>query len=266
MKSLLRLYPAAWRARYEAEVGQLLDEAGSHPGDIPALLRGALEARRHPGAMGLPTGGLRGWFTRIRIAGLLAVAGGLAWLGTYVALWLAAMLTSQNYDLRSVALLAGAGPLILIAIAGLAPRGETRSRDRLLAVAALSFTAVGAVLMSALLVRNGLSAEVRLVPPDAEPVLFAGTALVLLGTLATAMMLWGREVASRRTLVLLGGAAILDLGYLGVWVNVGFMDEVRSFGGAAAGLFVAVGWIAVGWSAMRRPEIVAEEPAAAMAA
>ncbi len=233
MKRLLRLYPAAWRARYETEVRALMDDTGSRPRDVPALLRGAFEARRHPGRLGLPTGGVRAWFTRTHLAGAVAVSGGLAWLGTYVALWLAAMFMSENYDLRSVALLAGAGPLILIAIAGLAPRGETRSRDRLLAVAALSFTAVGAVLMSALLVRNGLSAEVRLVPPDAEPVLFVGTALVLLGTLATAMMLWGREVASRWALVLLAGAAILDLGYLGVWVDVGFGDEVRSFAGAA---------------------------------
>ena len=252
MKRLLRLYPAAWRARYEAEVRALMDDAGLRARDVPALLRalrGASASRR----LGLPTGAVRAWFTPTRLAGAVAVAGGLAWLGTYVALLLAAMLVGQNYDLRSVALLAAAGPLILIAIVGLAPRDETASSRRLVALAALSFTAVGTVQMSALLVRNGLSAEVRLVPPDAEPVLFVGTALVLLGTLATAMMLWGREVASRRALVLLAGAAIVDLVYLGVWVNIGFGDEVRSVAGAAAGLFVAVGWIVVGWSTIRRP-------------
>ncbi len=266
MKGLLRLYPAVWRERYEAEVAQLLDDSSSGLRDVPGLLRGAYEARRHPGRLGLPTGGIRAWFSRVHVAGLLAITGGAFWFGTYVALWIAAMRMSQNYDLRSVALLAGGGPLILMAIAGLAPRSDTRGRDRLLAVAAVSFTAVGAVLMSALLVRNGLSAEVRLVPPDAELALFVGTVLVLFGTLASAMMLWGRAVASRRTLALLAGAAILDLVYLGVWVDVGFGEEVRSFAGAAAGMFVALGWLALGWSVIRRPAVVAAEPDAAVAA
>ena len=263
MKRLLRLYPAAWRDRYEVEVRALMDDVGFRARDLPALLRGAFEAHRHPARLGLPVGAVRAWFTRSHLAGAFAVAGGAAWLATYLVLCVAAMGRVQNYDLRSVAFLAGAGPLIVVAIVALAPRGERRARDGLLTIAALSLAAVGTVLMTGLLVRNALSADVRLVPPDAEPALFIGTALVLLGSLATSMMLWRREVASDRTLAVLAAAATLDLGFLVVWVNVGFGDEVRSVAGAAAGLFVGIGWIAVGLSTMRRPAVVDEKRAAA---
>lgn len=265
MKGLLRLYPAAWRARYEAEVRALMDEDGLRPRDVPDLVRGALEAHLHPARLGLPSGPVRAWFTRTHVAGAFAAAGGLAWSGTYAALVLAAMMTAENYDLRSVALLAGAGPLILIAIAGLTPPVVTRVRERVLQIAAVSFIAVGGLALSALLVRNMLSAEIRLVPPDAEPVLFIGTTLVLLGTVVTVMMLWAREIASGRTLLLLATAAIVDLGFLAIRVDVGFGEEVRSVAGAAAGLLVGIGWIAVGWSTMSRPGIVVEDASAAIA-
>lgn len=262
MKAFLRFYPAAWRARYEAEVAQMLDDSASRPADVPNLLRGAFEAHRHPGRLGLPAGGIRRWFTREHIAGVTAACGGSAWLATYVALWLAAMRMSPNPDLRTVGLLVGAGPLLVIAIAGLLPRSLERGRDRVLAAVALVFGLTGAALMSAMLLRNGLSPDVRLVSADSEPVMFAGTALVLLGSLASVAGMWGRAIASRRACAYLAGACVLDLAFLAIWFNVGFIYEVTSFAGAAAGMLVAAGWISVGWSAMRQSEFVLNVPIA----
>lgn len=60
---LLRLYPAAWRARYEAEVLALLEQVDLGPRARLDLLRGALDARLHarsrlPAVAALLSGGL----------------------------------------------------------------------------------------------------------------------------------------------------------------------------------------------------------------
>lgn len=48
MSRLLRLYPAAWRERYEAEVNDLLEARPPGVGDRLDLIRGAMDAWRHP--------------------------------------------------------------------------------------------------------------------------------------------------------------------------------------------------------------------------
>lgn len=45
MKRLLRLYPSAWRARYEEEVGELLDELPTDRSMVLDLVRGAFAER-----------------------------------------------------------------------------------------------------------------------------------------------------------------------------------------------------------------------------
>ncbi|HUG95672.1 MAG TPA: hypothetical protein VMK30_05965 [Pleomorphomonadaceae bacterium] len=45
MKRLLRLYPSAWRARYEAEVAELLDELPTNRSMLLDLIRGAVVER-----------------------------------------------------------------------------------------------------------------------------------------------------------------------------------------------------------------------------
>jgi len=45
MKRLLRLYPSAWRARYEEEVGELLDELPTERSMVLDLVRGAFVER-----------------------------------------------------------------------------------------------------------------------------------------------------------------------------------------------------------------------------
>jgi hypothetical protein len=84
MSRLVRLYPRAWRDRYEAEFQALLEERPLTLGDRVDIVRGALDARVHPNLDGTaPTP----WTHRL--PGLLALAAGLAWSGLYlsVALW-----------------------------------------------------------------------------------------------------------------------------------------------------------------------------------
>ena len=47
-RAILRIYPAAWRARYRDELEELLEARRVRAGDLADLLRGALDARVHP--------------------------------------------------------------------------------------------------------------------------------------------------------------------------------------------------------------------------
>jgi hypothetical protein len=54
MKRLLRLYPSAWRARYEAEVAELLDELTTNRSMLLDLIRGAVVERARAASRLLP--------------------------------------------------------------------------------------------------------------------------------------------------------------------------------------------------------------------
>jgi hypothetical protein len=74
MSRLVRLYPQAWRARYEAEFLALLQERPPTTSDVVDTVRGALDAHLHPHLAG---GDIKPSPWTHRIPGLLALAGGL---------------------------------------------------------------------------------------------------------------------------------------------------------------------------------------------
>lgn len=80
MSRLIGLYPGPWRARYEAELRDLL--AARPPGLAGRLdlVAGALDAWLHPELV-IPGAADRRPDTRVRLAGLVAVAAGALWLG-----------------------------------------------------------------------------------------------------------------------------------------------------------------------------------------
>jgi hypothetical protein len=67
MKWLLKLYPPAWRARYEAEMAALLDEQRAGRRGVIDLVRGAADAWII-GPRG-PLGGLHVWMAALAYAG-----------------------------------------------------------------------------------------------------------------------------------------------------------------------------------------------------
>ena len=78
MSRLVRLYPRAWRDRYEDEFIALLEERPPTPRDVLDTIRGALDAHLHPtvaDAEPMP------W--TYRLPGLLALLAGLLWSGLY---------------------------------------------------------------------------------------------------------------------------------------------------------------------------------------
>jgi hypothetical protein len=78
VKTLLRLYPRAWRDRYGDELLALLEDRPASPLDLLDLIRGALDARLHPqlaGSAGEPTE--RSVLMSDRLPGLAAIGGGI---------------------------------------------------------------------------------------------------------------------------------------------------------------------------------------------
>lgn len=85
MSRLLRLYPAAWRERYEAEfIGTLQDRPVGLTGSVD-IVHGAIDAHLHPELIG---GAPHAWTHRL--PGLMATAAGLIWSWFYLRILLAA--------------------------------------------------------------------------------------------------------------------------------------------------------------------------------
>ena len=78
MKTLLRLYPRAWRARYGDELLALLADRPATPLDLLDLVRGALDARLHPQLAGTSGESTERSVPMIdRLPGLAAIGGGI---------------------------------------------------------------------------------------------------------------------------------------------------------------------------------------------
>lgn len=74
MSRLVRLYPRAWRERYQDEFEALLEDRSGSIGDAIDTLRGAVDAHLHPQAADeVP----QPWTHRL--PGLLALSAGLTW-------------------------------------------------------------------------------------------------------------------------------------------------------------------------------------------
>jgi hypothetical protein len=79
MSRLLRLYPSAWRERYEAEFVRVLHASPVDRGDSIDVVLGAIDAHLHPELLG---GGPRPWTHRL--PGLVALGAGLIWTRYYI--------------------------------------------------------------------------------------------------------------------------------------------------------------------------------------
>lgn len=100
MNRLVRLYPKAWRDRYEAEFLDLLAERPANRGDAVDVIRGAADAHLHPHL----TSGLPEPPWTHRIPGVLALSAGVAWSATvlYLLAW-----TDRSGDWGGLIVLAG---------------------------------------------------------------------------------------------------------------------------------------------------------------
>jgi hypothetical protein len=108
MTRLVRLYPAAWRERYEVELMTLLDERPPDVLDRLDIIRGAIDVRIHPQGPFDPhehAASLVG----LRLAGSVATIGGVLWVLAALGFYGAPYISDLGYkDGGSVALVAAA--------------------------------------------------------------------------------------------------------------------------------------------------------------
>jgi hypothetical protein len=85
MKWLIRLYPREWRARYGAELEDILASRAASPGLVTDVLLGAFDARMHPHLDPLPATSRGPWLLPARLRSRLT-PGLLVALAVYVVL------------------------------------------------------------------------------------------------------------------------------------------------------------------------------------
>lgn len=230
MTALVRLYPRAWRDRYEDEFLAVLDDRPPRLLDRLDILLGALDAHLDPEVPDAstpeatrPRRTLRG-----SLPAILAAAGGLLWIAAVAAMLVAPVDEFGHHD----AVLS----LVLV----------------LLAQVTLAFAAVE--------LSDRLPAQGRLLR-GAGVLLLAGSALFFLGWPLLPLGLYAGFVASMAV-----GAAVVDQGGRLAGLALVF-GSLLAFGMNTEGSFmllalpIALGWMAVGaWSLGVRGHRPAPEP------
>ena len=133
MSRLIALYPAAWRARYEAELVDLLEERPLSFRDAVDLIRGAVDARLHPQLVD-GGGADMEMAPEGRVSGVAAISGGLVWLVLSVVVGLMAMGRSET-DVTGLFLIAVV--FMMIGLIGPLPAARRRQVRRGLAAAGI---------------------------------------------------------------------------------------------------------------------------------
>lgn len=240
MSRLVRLYPAAWRERYEPEFETLLAQRPPRIADRIDIVRGALDARlhpqvRHPGSERPPGQAER----NVRLARNLGF-GAVAGAGLWAVAWIVALLGPVRYDGYGAYRDGGAAwPFLLVAVALIAG-GLGGQLVHLPSEARLARFGAGLALPFTLL--WGIQPWLLWM----GVVMVAGLALLAVGGYrARAWPAWSSA------LVGLACAVVVALVAYGTSTQVDRMAGGVLLSGAAA-VFVPA-WLAVGTSLLRRP-------------
>jgi hypothetical protein len=252
MSVLLRLYPARWRARYGDEFAVLLRERPLGPFDVADVLLGALDAHLHLRGLGAASEHGKGFAMSLRIGGYAAILGGILWISGF--LGAAVQPGDGNVWLWPALLFAGTA-MLLVALIGLSAF-QARRYPRLV-WAAFAVPAVGGAV--------SLVGLYGMVTAGDEPVIgdlsgwyvwMLGWLALLVGSALFALATWRTHTLSRAAAALIGGAAITVLP-LAAGATGGFVPDnlIGIFLGIAMAAF-ALGWAALGLSALRVDRVV----------
>ena len=254
---LLRLYPARWRERYGEEFAALLEERALGPFDVLDVLIAAVDAHLNLRGGASAAAHHKGFFMTLRIGGLAAVLGGLAWFG---GLYIASNDESEGVSFGGLIFVAGT-VLLLLALAGLS---AFQSREHpVLVWAAFLLPAAGALVSVAGSVLMALSDEGPVVAGmSAWEVWLLGMVLFVAGSGLFAVASWRTRSASRVGSALLAAAAIsvvpnvIGAAGLIAWepvVSISMLVLLFGFAG---------GWVATGLAAIRQPAGIVTGPSA----
>ncbi len=246
---LLGLFPAPWRARYGGEFEALLEERPLGPFDVADILLAAFDAHLNLRGLAAANHHAKGFHMTLRIGGVAAVFGGLAW--TIGIAW-SSIDESDGLGAGVWLSIIGAA-LLLLALVGLSAF-QSRQHPRLI-WAAFIIPAVGAVVTSI--------GALMMVVPYGNTFLerfsgwdfwFLGLIALIVGSGLFAVASWRTASVSRAGSALLGAAALLlilvrpiGFGILSVpW------EPVVAFAFVIVLITFAAGWVVLGIGAIRQ--------------
>jgi hypothetical protein len=249
---LLRLYPAAWRTRYGDEFESLLEERPLTPFDVADVLLGAIDAHMHRRGRAASQD-RKGLTMTPRLAGQAAVVGGFL-----ILIGLLPLEKTSTFPAAFV-MLAGAAALV-VALAGLS--GFKSRQHPLLTWAAFVIPAAGIVMLWV----GGIALFLD-VSRDPWSMLGFGLVTMLIGSALFAVITYRTGALPRAAAVLLGLGTVLLLAPI---VISGLFQDTLVSGAVLLVSFQVgtvgfpIGWIALGWAAIRldRRTALAASPAA----
>jgi drug/metabolite transporter (DMT)-like permease len=260
MRWLLRLYPAAWRARYEDEFLAVLEERPLSPFDVIDIAFGALDARLRPRSLAIDLAPRRTSTMNSRISGLAAIAGGaITLIVGAISLAVGPTDSSLAFYVFPIGALA-----LLVAVIGLSA-AQGRRLPALTWLAAV-LPAAGLVAMLAGFLAGAAVGD-RPIIGDLTPwgLMSLGVAGTILGSALFAAATLVVGVLSRgASIMLLAGSLVLTL--VGLPIAWGAFDpgegSTMLFVLIAAGVAFCLGWIWLGYTAIRQPSVASASPAA----
>lgn len=249
MRSLLiRLYPARWRARYGDEFAAILEERPLGPFDVADILLGALDAQLRLRERGAHSQKGMALSMSLRLGGAAAILGAVL----FPAGMIVSSLDGGSEPFPGPALMLAGTAALLLALIGLSSF-QARQHPRLI-WAAFALPALG-TLMS-------ITGLVAMATVGDRPFL-AGLSPWSIWALGVLAMIIGSALfalATYRTRALprLGaGVLAIGSGILLLVLLIGATGIVAGADRVAPGLILAglvaysIGWIALGWTAMR---------------
>ncbi len=247
---LIRLYPAAWRARYGDEFEALLEEQPLGPFDVADILLAALDAHLH--LRGLDTAGnrQRGFTMSLRLGGSAAILGSILFLAGFV---IASTDANQGVEKSPGAALILAGTaLLLLALVGLSAF-QARRHPRLI-WAAFAIPAVGLTMMGIGIVAMAALGD-RQVVGGVNPwdIWILGAFATVVGSCLFGIATYRTGALPRPAAGLLAGGSALLLAIL-LLAGTGLVGIPESIGPVLTmvGLLAfTAGWLAMGWTAVR---------------
>lgn len=233
---LVRLYPAAWRARYGEEFLSLLQERAVGPFDVLDIIFAAFDAHRHFRGLDARTTQRKGIRMTLRLGGAAAVLGGLV---SIVGLaWMIADSSDQGYDPGVTMFVVGLVGL-LVGMAGLSAF-QARAHPVLMWIA-FGFPAAGVFVLVVALIGSFRG-------DDVWAGFLLGLAAIVIGSALFAIATWRTRALPRSGALILGIAAAVSVaGFVGASVIGGWIGELFVLGLVAC----PVAWVVVGLQAIR---------------
>jgi hypothetical protein len=238
---LLRIYPAAWRARYGDEFAAMLETRHLGPYDVADVVLGAIDAHLHLRGSRAASAQRRGIAMSVRIGGGAAIIGGvLLLLGFAWAAW-----DPADEDPGALLILPAFAAL-LVGLVGLSAF-QARKHPALI-WAAFAVPALGILVAVVGMIGMAANGDREVVAGIRGWDLFAlGGLAMIVGSALFAIATFQTRVFPR------SGSALLAFGSLAAIIAgaasiAGGPAELLS---AAAILGYSIGWMALGWSGVR---------------